>query len=197
LNKTKKERGKVVVSQNGPYIVSGSLSLAKEIIVPDSDGYPVRWDKGDTYPNKASYALARCAQSNNKPYCDGIHKEIGFDGTETASKKKYLEQTEKISGPDLILTDARAFCSVARFCERAGGVWKLTRESNEPELKELAIQETYDCPSGRLVSWDKKTGKPIELKCEPSISLVEDPQKKSQRTCLGKRESAFGIIRWN
>jgi len=185
LNKTKKERGKVVVSQNGPYIVSGSLSLAKEIIVPDSDGYPVRWDKGDTYPNKASYALARCAQSNNKPYCDGIHKEIGFDGTETASKKKYLEQTEKISGPDLILTDARAFCSVARFCERAGGVWKLTRESNEPELKELAIQETYDCPSGRLVSWDKKTGKPIELKCEPSISLVEDPQKKKSADLFG------------
>jgi CDGSH-type Zn-finger protein len=35
-----------------------------------------------------------------------------------------------------------------------------------------------NCPSGRLVVYDKKTGKPIEPRFVPSISLTEDPQKR-------------------
>lgn len=177
MHKNKKV-SKIAIIKNGSYLIFGNLPLAKEIIVPDSKGDPIRWSKADEYPIQESYDLCRCGQSKNKPYCDGAHVKIGFDGTETASKKKYLEQAKKILGPNLILTDAQALCSVARFCHRAGGVWKLTRESNKPELKETPIQETFDCPSGRLVAWNKKTEKPIELKYKPSISLVEDPQKK-------------------
>ena len=136
MYENKQKSGKVIVTKNGPYFVSGSLPLAKEIIVPDIEGNPVIWSKGNKYSIQESYTLCRCGQSKTKPYCDGTHAKIGFDGTETASKKKYLEQAENISGPDLILTDAQAFCSTARFCHRAGGVWKLTRESNNPELKE-------------------------------------------------------------
>jgi CDGSH-type Zn-finger protein len=173
-----KKVSKITIIKNGPYLIFDNLQLVKEIIVPDSEGDPIKWDKAGEYPNQESYALCRCGQSKNKPYCDGTHVKIGFDGTETASKKKYLEQAKKILGPDLILTDARALCSISRFCHRAGGVWKLTRESNKPELKKTAIEETFNCPSGRLVAWDKKTEKPIELESESSISLVGDPQKK-------------------
>ena len=42
----------------------------------------------------------------------------------------------------------------------------------------LAIEEACNCPSGRLVEFDKKTGKAIEKEFTKSLSLVEDPQKK-------------------
>jgi len=169
---------KIVVTRNGPYLVCGSLPLAEEVTVSDGEGYPVRWSKGHRYADQERYALCRCGQSKNRPYCDGTHAKIGFDDTETASRKKYLEQAEKTSGPALALTDAQELCAAARFCDRAGGVWKLTRESANVKSKETAIQEACNCPSGRLVVWDKKTGKPIEPQLEPSISLVEDPKAK-------------------
>jgi len=37
------------------------------------------------------------------------------------------------------------------------------------------VQEACDCPSGRLVAWDKATGKAVEPAFEPSIRLIEDP----------------------
>ncbi len=169
---------KVVIAENGPYFISGSLPLAKEIIVCDREGIPAKWGKGKRYPLKKEYSLCRCGQSGNKPYCDGAHANAGFDGTETASRKKYITRAEKISGPSLILTDCKELCAIARFCEKAGGVWQLTVDSGDPKARKKAIEEACNCPSGRLVEWDRKTGKPIEPKLKPSISLVEDPDEK-------------------
>jgi CDGSH-type Zn-finger protein len=169
---------KVVVAKNGPYLVSGSLPLDEEMIVSDSEGHPVKWSRGHHYPDREKYALCRCGQSLKEPFCDGRHAKIGFDGTETASRKKYIEQAEKTLGPNLVLTDVQELCASARFCHRAGGVWKLTKDSDDAKSKEIAIQEACNCPSGRLVVWDKTTGKPIEPRLEPSISLAKDPEEK-------------------
>ncbi|HEX7586552.1 MAG TPA: CDGSH iron-sulfur domain-containing protein [Patescibacteria group bacterium] len=168
---------KITVSKNGPYQVSGSLPLSEEKIVPDENGDPLKWEKGKDYPQKRSYDLCRCGQSKHKPFCDGSHAYASFDGTETADQKKYLEQAEKTEGPDLELTDAVKFCSSAKFCQRAGGTWELTKNSNDPKSKETAIQQACDCPSGRLVAWDKKTSQPIEPELEPSVSLEENPSE--------------------
>jgi CDGSH-type Zn-finger protein len=174
----RREHRKIVVAENGPYRVFGSLPLAKETIVADSKGYSVKWRKGHHYQDREKYDLCRCGQSRKKPYCDDAHIEVGFDGTETASRKNYIEQAKKISGPDLVLTDAQALCTTARFCDAAGGVWKLTKDSGDAKSREIAIQEACNCPSGRLVVWEKKTGEPIEPQLEPSLSLVEDPKEK-------------------
>ncbi len=170
---------KVTVTKNGPYLVSGGLPLSKETIECDGKGYSVEWKKGEKYPEQKNYALCRCGKSKNKPYCDGTHAGAKFDGEETASRKRYSEIAKKIKGPELELTDALELCSLARFCDRAGGIWRLTRESGNRKSKETAIQEAFRCPSGRLVVWDKKTGKPLEPKLKQSISLIEDPQKKA------------------
>jgi len=175
---SKKENKKVVICENGPYLVSGNLPLAKEIIKSDSYGDPVKWEKSERCPDQKNYSLCRCGQSKNPPYCDGTHLQINFDGTETASRKKYSEKAEKIDGPDLVLTDVPELCASARFCHREGGTWNLTVYSDNPQRKKLAIEEACHCPSGRLVACDKKTGKPVEPKLEPSISLVEDPDAK-------------------
>lgn len=36
------------------------------------------------------------------------------------------------------------------------------------------------CPSGRLVLWDRKTGKPYERDYEKSIVVIHDKQKKCE-----------------
>jgi CDGSH-type Zn-finger protein len=174
-----KNRGRVTVTPDGPYLVTGTLPLAKEIIGTDRNGIPVKWIKGKRYPDREKYALCRCGKSATKPYCDGTHDEIGFDGTETAGKETYQDQADTLTGPDLILTDAEALCAIARFCDKDGGVWDLTDDSDDPKSKKTAIQEACDCPAGRLVAWNIKTEEPIEPRFEPSISLIEDPEQKA------------------
>jgi len=170
-----KNKPKIKIVKNGSYLISGNVPIFKQTIIVGDEGIPVRWREGEKYPEKKECGLCRCGQSAAKPYCDKTHKKINFNGMETASKKKYLDETEKIDGPDLTLTDTPDLCASARFCDRSDGAWNLTRESGDPEARKTAIEEACDCPSGRLVAWDKKTGKAIEPKFSPSIGLVEDP----------------------
>lgn len=97
---------KVIVSKDGPYLVSGGLPLAKEVCDVDNEGEPGTYEKTEDYPKNHNYSLCRCGRSANKPYCDGTHHKVGFNGTETASNEGYLDQSEKISGPEINLTDA-------------------------------------------------------------------------------------------
>ncbi len=173
-----KNNQKVTISKDGPYIVSGNIPLKKEIAIVGKSGEPEEWKKGESYPLQDSYALCRCGESKNKPYCDGTHATVKFDGTETASRKKYMEIAEKITGSELDLTDAREFCVSARFCHLAEGTRNSIKNSNNPVSKKNGIQSACNCPSGRLVVWDKKTKNPIEPEFEHSISLIETPQAK-------------------
>jgi CDGSH-type Zn-finger protein len=168
---------RVQVSENGPYIVSGWTPLAKLIIGTDAKGYPISYVVGEEYPPKEKYALCRCGQSESKPFCDGTHAKVHFDGTEIASRAPYLTRARKIDGPDLKLTDVPDLCNHAGFCLRASGIGNLTRSSDEPEAKRLAIEEAGNCTSGRLVAWHKELDKSIEPEFEPSIALVEEPHK--------------------
>jgi CDGSH-type Zn-finger protein len=171
--------GKIKIAEDGPYLVSGKISLEKEIIIRDDAGFSVEYEKGEKIEIKDEYALCRCGNSKSKPFCDGSHVSGKFDGKETASRKKYLEEAHTIKGPDLDLTDKEELCFGAGFCHnKRGDVWNLTRQSNFKEAKDLAIKEACNCPSGRLVAWDKKTGKAIEPKFSQSISLIEEPDKK-------------------
>ena len=168
---------KIKVSKNGPYIVSGKIPLIKKEICNDSEGYCSTWREVKTYPLQEQYALCRCGHSKNKPFCDGTHVKIQFDGTETADDTPYLDRVERIDGPTLSLTDAEGMCVHARFCMRAGGIWNLTRQSDNSEARELAIEEAGNCPSGRLVVWDSETGNALEPEFEKSIVIIEYPPR--------------------
>jgi len=169
-----KEQPRIVVSKDGPYLLSVEVPIAGQAIVTDEEGIAVAWRRGKRYESKDGCALCRCGNSRNKPYCDGSHIKVEFDGTETASREPYREQAETLEGPGITLTDAEALCAGARFCDRAGGIWSLVHDSDDPEAKEIAIQEAKDCPSGRLVVWNED-GTPIEPSFEPSIGVVEGP----------------------
>ena len=171
----KNSKMKIKICKDGPYTVFGGVPLTEQILVPDAEGLSTRWHKGKEYPVQEEYDLCRCGQSKTKPFCDLSHSEIFFDGEETASREPFESQSEpKTVGPDMELTDVVALCALARFCDRAGGVWDNLRASDNPEARKIALQEVGDCPAGRLVLHDK-AGKLIEPEFEPSIGLVLDP----------------------
>ena len=175
MNSQKPVGARVRISKNGPYLVSGGLPLHKETIGTNEADESVKWQKGQPYPEQEEYALCRCGHSANKPFCDGTHAKVGFDGRETASRQPYLEQAEIMRGPAMSLTDVEGLCAFARFCDPRGKVWNLVNETDNPTASKHFVSQTCDCPSGRLVAWDNETGKPIEPAFEPSIALIEDP----------------------
>jgi CDGSH-type Zn-finger protein len=170
---------KIRISRNGLYLVSGGIPLSEQIIGTNAEGYSSEWHQGKEFPLKENYALCRCGQSKSKPFCDGTHAQMNFNGSETATREPYLKQAERIRGPELELADAKELCAIARFCDRAGGIWDLVQKPNTPKAKDIAIEEAGNCPSGRLVVWDKN-GNKIEPKFRLSIALVEDPQEGVQ-----------------
>jgi len=171
-----KQGMKIVVGKDGPYLVSGNIPLSMQIISPNKDGLSWDWKLGKEFDTeKSDYSLCRCGQSKNKPFCDNTHMKIGFNGTETATRKPYVRQAETFGGPTLTLSDAEDLCAFARFCDPGGKIWSLIEETDDPKVRELTIREANHCPAGRLVVHDKKTGKEIEHELPPSIAIVEDP----------------------
>ena len=146
-------KGRIVVSKNGPYLVSGSLPLRKEISVVGVEGEPEKWRKGEKYRVGASYTLCRCGRSEQKPFCDNAHARVRFDGTETAGHNSFAKQARRLRGRNLVLDDAEPLCASARFCLPKGGIWRLTARSDDPAKRKLAIRQAGNCPGGRLVGF--------------------------------------------
>ena len=165
---------RITVTTNGPYRVAGSVPLAKQTIVSDDEGFSIEWRQGQSFETTEEYSLCRCGWSETKPFCDDACVRLGFDGTETASREPYLQQAYEEEGPIVTLTDAEALCSFARFCDYGGMIWNLV-EQDDQEAADLSVRESTRCPSGRLVTWDRTTGRAFESEFEPSIGLVEDP----------------------
>lgn len=174
MNEKVSATARVQVSSNGPYRVSGNLPLDEQIIGTDGAGQSVAWQQGRTFPAEQQYALCRCGRSSHKPFCDGTHARVDFDGAETASRANYREQAKVIRGPAMTLTDAESLCASGRYCDPNGSVWKLVNMTDAAN-REHFVRQTRNCPSGRLVAWDNATGEALEPRHKPSISLVQDP----------------------
>ena len=59
---------RITIVPKGPFKVEGGIPLQ------DNQGNPV-----DAKDGKA-YFLCRCGASKNKPFCDGSHRAIDFEG---------------------------------------------------------------------------------------------------------------------
>jgi CDGSH-type Zn-finger protein len=166
----------ITVQPNGPYIVHGPLPLEYAIVAAVDDDAPTTWLAGEPVPTTAKYALCRCGHSSNKPFCDGTHRKVGFDGTETASRAPFEQQAVVYDGPSMQLGDAGALCAGAGFCDAFGGVRAVLAATNDSSGRERLAAIATHCPSGRLVAYDKESlGAAVEAEFEPVIGVVEDP----------------------
>jgi CDGSH-type Zn-finger protein len=167
---------KITVSLNGPYLVTGGVPLSRQVIQVDEAGNSREWRQTHVYEDSPEYLLCRCGNSNNKPFCDGSHRRVGFEGSESqAARVPYLDLAREFDGPERLLTDARSLCVGARFCDPFGTVWRLVKATDEEPVRRLFDHMVGNCPSGRLVAWSRRTAEAFEPAFEPSIAVVEDP----------------------
>jgi CDGSH-type Zn-finger protein len=171
-----RDETRIKVSANGPYLVTGNAPIAEQTIVVDEAGESFEWAEGEPLHAHPHYALCRCGSSHSKPYCDGTHADIGFDGTETAILEPYEAQADHIDGPVIGLRDAVALCADARFCHRRR-IWSLTRTAESAGDVETVHRDACLCPSGRYTAVDMATGELAEPVLPPSIGLIQDPAK--------------------
>ena len=172
-----KEDCKIIVVKNGPYLVSDGIPLFTTMISCDAHGIPAKWVIGKNLKTTENYLLCRCGQSSNKPFCDGTHLKVNFDGEETSDNEPFEKMAKEIDGPELVMKDAEILCASARFCHRGGEIWDAIPQSNDSKVKKNAIENASDCPSGRLVVLDKKAGITLEPVLAKSIGIIEDPSK--------------------
>lgn len=165
---------RIDVTEDGPYLVDG-VPLTRAEIVANEAGESVAYRETQRFAVTGKYALCRCGMSQNKPFCDGSHLDVGFDGTETAGHDSYAETSACIDGPGVRLRDVRHLCAEARFCDRGGGLWNLIEKADDPAVRDLVEEEATLCPSGRYVACDPETDSPHDPTFEPSITLLEDP----------------------
>jgi CDGSH-type Zn-finger protein len=173
--KVEKNRKQIKVTTNGPYIVSGDVPLFDMTIQCDSKGTPAKWVKDKTFPTTETYSLCRCGKSQNKPFCDSTHIKVDFDGTEVSDNQPFNEMAKTIDGPALRLKDAEILCASARFCHRGGDIWDQIPQSKNPQVKNNCINNSFDCPSGRLVVVEEESGQTLEPILEKSIAVINDP----------------------
>ena len=68
---------RILIRTNGPYVVpTEGLELV------DADGNVIPLPEG-----KEKVSLCRCGASSRKPFCDGQHSKIGFQGAMAAAQQ--------------------------------------------------------------------------------------------------------------
>ena len=107
---------KITVRPNGPYIVRGGIPLVRKTPVMSEHGEPLAWKKEDVISTGETYRLCRCGQSSTKPFCDGTHTMVGFDGDETADTSPIADRAVDHEGERIIVKDDRSLCMHAGFC---------------------------------------------------------------------------------
>ena len=167
-------RPRIKVSMHGPYIASGGLLLTAGTPVLDEHGEAVDWTAGEPSPPRATYVLCRCGRSGDKPFCDGTHRKVGFDGTCTADRAPGTTRRKVYEGAGMTMTDDESLCAGYAFCDPDGGVWREIEKSADPIVKARLQRQIANCPSGRLQYIVPGSSTPVERHYAPTIAAIPD-----------------------
>lgn len=140
----------ITVAANGPYLVAGSLPLHRRRDVQSELGEPMTWMTTSTLETKDRYALCRCGQSGNKPFCDGTHARIGFEADDLGGGGSYDDRADVVGG-DLNVRYDKGICVHAGFCgTTVTNVWDEAAKTGDTAARMHTIGMIEHCPSGAL-----------------------------------------------
>jgi len=128
--------------ENGPFVVKGLTSMR------GSDGQEVEV--------KPVMALCRCGASKSKPFCDGSHKEVGFQSR--GGKPAGIDRVLVYKGAEVTVSFNPLLCSHAAECGRiasnifdpAQKPWVQPDNGTVDQMRDVVTA----CPSGALALMD-------------------------------------------
>lgn len=153
--------GMIEVSTDGPYVVTGVATLVNS--------------RGERLPAQPKMTLCRCGGSANKPFCDGTHTRISFDGRKLDDRVP--DRRDNYAAGRLTIHDNRGICAHAGFCSAA--LPAVFRTHDEPFIDPTAadidaiVAQVKHCPSGALsYSIDREEYR--DLARAPTITISAD-----------------------
>lgn len=165
---------RITVQENGPYSVSGGVPLRRRSQVETDGGEPVAWATTETLEAGESYALCRCGNSSAKPFCDGTHNDVDFDGTETAPTTTYTERAKVLPGTGVTMSDDESVCEHAGFCATKNqNVWNMIGRTQDTDVRSQLMAMVERCPSGRL-TYDVPGAGSVEPELPQAVNVVDD-----------------------
>ena len=163
----------IKVRKNGPYLVVGGVPLTRKSPVVSEHGEPLTWRTESLDDDRPTYALCRCGSSEMKPFCDGTHASIGFDGTETAPADSYADRADSLGGTGIEVFDDRGICVHAGFCgNKVSNVWKMAADTDDTVVRAQVMAMVEKCPSGALTF--AVGGEVIEPDLPEEVAVVPD-----------------------
>lgn len=168
---------RIAVQPNGPYLVSGPVSLTRRAIVRSESSDPMTWQTTAQLEAPETFALCRCGGSSNKPFCDGTHRRNSFDGTESAPTDTYDERAKTYRATGVVMRDDRAICEHAGFCgNQVTNVWKMAQgdATEDPVARTQLMHMIEHCPSGALTYRLQPDGEDVEPALPVGIAVTRD-----------------------
>lgn len=163
----------IKVRSNGPYLVTGGVPLTAKSPVMSEHGEPLTWRTEPVDDQRSTYALCRCGASEMKPFCDGTHASIEFDGTEAAPIDSYGDRADSLGGTGLEVFDDRGICVHAGFCgNKVSNVWKMAADTDDTVVRAQVMAMVEKCPSGALTF--TVDGEVIEPDLPAEVAVVPD-----------------------
>ena len=169
------EDKKITVRPKGSYLVRGEIPLVRKSQVMSEHGEPLSWKDEGIISADGDYRLCRCGQSKSKPFCDGTHTLVEFDGTEAADTGPISGRATIRRSPAIYIQDDHSICVHSGFCrDRISDIWKMRRESQDAQVLAQIIDKIDNCPSGALAYALEADGEMVEPDLPQEIVVIPD-----------------------
>ncbi|MFB4309377.1 ferritin-like domain-containing protein [Actinomadura sp. GTD37] len=169
------EGRRVVVLRDGPYVVYGGVPLRRKRKIVSAENDALTWRTGDDLPTEDVYALCRCGHSGSKPFCDGTHALIGFDGTEAAPLRPYGELQHVHDGEGVSAQRVGELCVHAAFCiGRTRPIAAMLADAGDSDVRSDIMGRIDHCPSGSYSYALERGGETIEADLPEAVSVLAE-----------------------
>lgn len=165
---------RIRIIANGPLRVTGT-DLCRIGIERNQWKRPSAYGEDRAVEHAEAYSLCRCGASSNKPFCDGSHRDVDWDATETADRAPTATRRREWTGDGIAMTDDKSLCWHAGFCVREyGKAWDLVGTATGEKETTRVRDMIHACPSSRLQFHAPPGSEPVEPELAPRVALIDD-----------------------